>query len=41
MGLPPAATMPMNRNSDAPARTRTLCAAGTHSGNPDATAMAP
>ena len=35
------ATMPTNRNSEAPARTRTLCAAGNQSGNPDATAMAP
>ena len=41
MGLPPAATIPMNRNSDAPASTSTLCAAGTQSGNPEATAMAP
>ena len=41
MGLPPAATIPMNRNSDAPASTSTLWAAGTQSGNPEATAMAP
>ena len=31
----------MNRNSEAPASTSTLCAAGTHSGKPEATAMAP
>ena len=40
-GLPPAATIPMNRNSEAPASTSTLCAAGTQTGNPEATAMAP
>jgi len=41
MGLPPAATIPTNRNSDAPASTSTLSTAGTQSGNPEATAMAP
>ncbi len=41
MGLPPAATIPMNRNSEAPARTSVLCATGNQTGNPDATAMAP
>ena len=41
MGLPPAATIPTNRISDAPASTSTLSRAGTHSGSPDATAMAP
>src|SRR5579862_9154101 len=41
MGLPPAATIPMNRNSEAPATTSVLCAAGNQTGNPDATAMAP
>ena len=40
-GLPAAATIPMNRNSDAPASTNTLCAAGTQNGNPEATATAP
>ncbi len=40
-GLPPAAMMPTNRNSDEPASTSTAVATGTQSGNPEVTATAP
>src|SRR5580692_9412503 len=40
-GLPPAATIPTNSSSDDPAMTSTLSIAGTHSGSPPATAIAP
>lgn len=40
-GLPPAATIPMKRNSEDAARTSTAKTTGSHMGKPDAAAVAP